>query len=139
HGGLGLCCDRPRPRARRAGDRGDQRADSAGGNRTNSNHGRLPAVLAARPGRHVRSGPRGRTRPGLLLEIALEAARAGADVLRRTGLGHGSAELKQLSGDYVTDADHASEGAIVEGLLQRAPGIPILAEEPGGPAARTPR
>ncbi|HKA49598.1 MAG TPA: inositol monophosphatase family protein [Candidatus Dormibacteraeota bacterium] len=72
-----------------------------------------------------------------MLDIALEAARAGAEVLRRTGLGHGSAELKQLSGDYVTGADHASEDAIVEVLLRRAPGIPILAEERGGAPAGT--
>jgi len=59
------------------------------------------------------------------------------EVLRRTGLGQGSAELKQVSGDYVTEADHASEDAIVEVLLRRAPGIPILAEERGGAPAGT--
>lgn len=71
------------------------------------------------------------------LDIALEAARAGAAVLRRTGLAHGSAQLKQLSGDYVTDADHASEDAIVEVLRRRAPEIPILAEERGGALSGT--
>jgi myo-inositol-1(or 4)-monophosphatase len=58
-------------------------------------------------------------------------------VLRRIGLGHSSAELKQLSGDYVTDADRASEDAIVEVLRRRAPEIPILAEERGGALSGT--
>ncbi|HKF19809.1 MAG TPA: inositol monophosphatase family protein [Candidatus Dormibacteraeota bacterium] len=69
--------------------------------------------------------------------MALEAARAGAAVLRRTGLAHGPAELKQASGDYVTDADRASEDAIVEVLLRRAPEIPVLAEERGGAVSGT--
>ena len=58
-------------------------------------------------------------------------------MLRRTGLAHSSAELKQLSGDYVTDADRASEEAIVEVLNRRAPEIPILAEERGGARSGT--
>jgi len=58
-------------------------------------------------------------------------------VLRRIGLAHSSAELKQLSGHYVTDADRASEDAIVEVLSRRAPEIPILAEERGGALSGT--
>ena len=58
-------------------------------------------------------------------------------MLRQTGLAHCSAELKQLSGDYVTDADRASEDAIVEVLNRRAPEIPILAEERGGARSGT--
>ncbi|HXM55457.1 MAG TPA: inositol monophosphatase family protein [Candidatus Dormibacteraeota bacterium] len=62
----------------------------------------------------------------------MEAARAGAAVLREVGLGHRPGERKQRSGDYVTDADRASEQAIVDTLGRLAPGIPILAEERGG-------
>jgi myo-inositol-1(or 4)-monophosphatase len=53
-------------------------------------------------------------------------------VLREVGLGHRHGELKQRSGDYVTDADRASEQAIVDVLARLAPGIPVLAEERGG-------
>lgn len=67
--------------------------------------------------------------------MALEAARAGAEVLRRSGLARRAAQRKSLSGDWVTQQDHASEHAILEVLLRRAPGIPTLAEEAGG--ART--
>lgn len=69
--------------------------------------------------------------------MALEAARAGANVLRRSGLVRRVAERKQLRGDYVTDQDRASEEAIVEVLRRRTPGIPILAEEAGGARAGT--
>jgi myo-inositol-1(or 4)-monophosphatase len=58
-------------------------------------------------------------------------------VLRRSGLGRHPGELKQRSGDYVTDADRASEEAIVEALTRLAPGVPILAEERGGARSGT--
>jgi myo-inositol-1(or 4)-monophosphatase len=58
-------------------------------------------------------------------------------VLRRTGLGHHPGELKQRSGDYVTETDRASEQAIVDALTRLAPGIPILAEERGGARSGT--
>jgi myo-inositol-1(or 4)-monophosphatase len=67
-----------------------------------------------------------------MLEVALAAARAGAQVLRESGLARRSAEEKQLAGDYVTRFDHASEEAILEVLARQAPGIPVLAEERGG-------
>jgi len=72
-----------------------------------------------------------------VLEVALEAARAGAAVLRRTGLGHHRGQRKALPGDYVTEQDRASEAAILEVLGRRAPGIPVLAEETGGATAGT--
>jgi myo-inositol-1(or 4)-monophosphatase len=53
------------------------------------------------------------------------------------GLGHRPAERKQRTGDYVTDADRASEQAIVDTLARLAPGIPILAEERGGASSGT--
>jgi myo-inositol-1(or 4)-monophosphatase len=58
-------------------------------------------------------------------------------VLRRTGLGHHPGELKQRSGDYVTETDRASEQAIVDALTRLAPGVPILAEERGGARSGT--
>src|SRR5258708_12926832 len=67
-----------------------------------------------------------------MLEVALAAARAGAQVLREGGLARRAAEEKQLAGDYVTRFDHASEEAILEVLARQAPGIPVLAEERGG-------
>ena len=70
--------------------------------------------------------------------MALRAARAGASVLRETGLPRpvGAAELKGR-GDYVTAADRHSEAAIVEVLAREAPGVAVLAEEAGGVRAST--
>jgi len=58
-------------------------------------------------------------------------------VLRSTGLERHPGELKQRSGDYVTDTDRASEQAIVDTLNRLAPGVPILAEERGGARSGT--
>jgi len=58
-------------------------------------------------------------------------------VLRATGLAHHRRELKQRSGDYVTDTDRASEQAIVDTLTRLAPGVPIQAEERGGALSGT--
>ena len=58
-------------------------------------------------------------------------------MLRRAGLGHRPGELKQRSGDYVTEADRASEQAIVDALTRLAPGVPIQAEERGGARSGT--
>lgn len=75
-------------------------------------------------------------RPEPLLEIALEAARAGVAVLAAGGLAPRAAAAKQ-AGDYVTEFDTASEAAILEVLARRAPGIPVLAEEGGGARSGT--
>ncbi len=61
----------------------------------------------------------------------MEAARAGAAVLRGAGLGLRSGDSKG-PGDWVTEFDRASEDAILEVLARRAPGVPVLAEEAGG-------
>jgi myo-inositol-1(or 4)-monophosphatase len=66
-----------------------------------------------------------------VLDIALDAARAGARIVRDAGLAHRIAEAK-LPADYVTPFDRSSEEAIFEILQSRAPGIPILGEERGG-------
>ena len=65
--------------------------------------------------------------------MALEAARAGARVLASSWrpVPRRAAEVKG-AGDYVTDADRASEDAIVEVLARRCPDVAILAEEAGG-------
>ena len=57
-------------------------------------------------------------------------------MLLETGLPHpgGPAELKGRH-DYVTDADRASEAAILAVLAREMPGIPVLAEEGGGDRA----
>ena len=70
--------------------------------------------------------------------MALRAARAGASVLRETGLPRpgGAAELKGR-GDYVTAADRRSEATIVDVLAREAPGVAVLAEEGGGVRAST--
>ncbi|MBO0705815.1 MAG: inositol monophosphatase, partial [Candidatus Dormibacteraeota bacterium] len=69
--------------------------------------------------------------------MALAAARAGAGRLRTGGLRRRTAEYKGLPGDWVTDSDRASEDAILEVLAREAPGIPVLAEERGGPLVET--
>ena len=73
-----------------------------------------------------------------LLPVALRAARAGAAVLRDIGLPRpGFASETKALGDYVTEADRASEAAIVEVLQREAPGIALLAEEAGGSRSDT--
>lgn len=66
-----------------------------------------------------------------MLEVAIEAARAGAAVLREAGLRPRAGDSKG-PGDWVTAFDRASEEAILEVLARRAPGVPVLAEEAGG-------
>lgn len=66
-----------------------------------------------------------------MLEVAIEAARAGAAVLRKAGLRERTGDSKG-PGDWVTAFDRASEEAILEVLAHRAPGVPVLAEEAGG-------
>ncbi len=46
-------------------------------------------------------------------------------------------ERKQRTGDYVTEADRASEEAILAVLDRRSPEIPVLAEERGGASSGT--
>jgi myo-inositol-1(or 4)-monophosphatase len=65
-----------------------------------------------------------------LREACAEAARRGAAVLRER---FGARRTIAYKGgiDLVTDADHASEAAILEFLAARFPGVAILAEESG--------
>ncbi len=62
------------------------------------------------------------------LDSARAAARAGARVLRQHWGGHLHVESKKRF-DYVTDADLASENAVLDELRRRHPGHAILSEE----------
>lgn len=66
-----------------------------------------------------------------LLETAIEAAKAGGEILEKY---FRSADLRvQSKGghDFVTEADHASEARILEILKERFPDHQVLAEESG--------
>ncbi len=68
-----------------------------------------------------------------LRDVALEAAHAGAEVVR-AGI-DGDDRLKvttKSEGDYVTAVDVAAEKAVLAVLARRTPEIAILAEETGG-------
>jgi len=69
-----------------------------------------------------------------LLDGCAEAVRAGAAVLRQRW---GTARTIDKKGtiDLVTDADRASEAAVLAALRARFPGAAILAEESGASAA----
>ncbi len=69
-----------------------------------------------------------------LLEACAEAARRGGAVLRDRW---GKARTIELKGgiDLVTDADRASEAALLEFLRGRFPGAGVLAEESGASGA----
>ena len=71
-----------------------------------------------------------RVRLSELAEVAVEAAAAGGAVVR--GRGPSGVRLK-AAGDYVSEVDRASEAAVAEVLRARGAGVPILAEEAGGP------
>ena len=70
-----------------------------------------------------------------LKEIAVRAAEAGGQVIRRS-LGRPVVGRTKGAGDYVSDVDRQSEEAI-RAVLQDESGISVLAEESGGvPAER---
>jgi myo-inositol-1(or 4)-monophosphatase len=69
-----------------------------------------------------------------LLEICAEAARRGGAVLRERWGKQRTVELKGGI-DLVTDADRASEAALLGFLSKRVPGAAILAEESGASGA----
>jgi 3'(2'), 5'-bisphosphate nucleotidase len=63
----------------------------------------------------------------LLDELTTIAARAGAEILKirnRAFVTHQKADATP-----VTDADHAAEGIILDGLSRLLPGIPVVSEE----------
>jgi myo-inositol-1(or 4)-monophosphatase len=69
-----------------------------------------------------------------LRDICVEAARRGGAVLRECWGKQRTVELKGGI-DLVTDADRASEAALLELLRERCPGAAILAEESGASGA----
>lgn len=66
-----------------------------------------------------------------LLETAISAARAGADVLRRYFRRDGLQVSRKAQNDFVTEADKASEAAVLAEIHRRFPDHRILAEEGG--------
>ncbi len=73
-----------------------------------------------------------------LLETAITAARAGADVLRRYFRRDGLQVSRKGQNDFVTEADKASEAAVLAEIQRRFPDHLIMAEE-GGAAERNER
>ncbi len=66
-----------------------------------------------------------------LLETAISAARAGADVLRGYFRRDGLQVSRKGQNDFVTEADQASEAAVLAEIHRRFPDHRILAEEGG--------
>jgi myo-inositol-1(or 4)-monophosphatase len=69
-----------------------------------------------------------------LLDAALAAAEAGSGVVRAS-FGRATNAGEKGPGDWVSDADHASERAIREVLRTAAPGLAFFGEETGGERA----
>ncbi|MFN3302245.1 MAG: inositol monophosphatase family protein [Roseateles sp.] len=67
-----------------------------------------------------------------MLNVAVKAARAAGAIINRASLDLEAMRLTTKSpNDFVTEVDHAAEGAIIETLLQAYPNHGILAEESG--------
>ena len=63
-------------------------------------------------------------------EVALEAAKAGGEILRRRFAERRDLEIEtKARHDYVTEVDREAEAAVVEVLRRRTPAYAILAEE----------
>ncbi|HWM90943.1 MAG TPA: inositol monophosphatase family protein [Thermoanaerobaculia bacterium] len=67
-----------------------------------------------------------------LLETALSAAQAGADVIKRYFRYEGLEIGRKGTNDFVTQADRESETAVLDEIRRRFPGHRILAEEGSG-------
>lgn len=66
-------------------------------------------------------------------EVAIEAARAAAAVLRRIVDQGGASRIRNKGAvDLVTEADLAAEEAVLAVLSRHTPDLPVLAEEGGG-------
>ena len=72
---------------------------------------------------------------GALLDLAERAALAGGEIVRAQ-FRRASDVREKAPGDWVTDADLASERAIRE-LLERESRLPVFGEETGGAASET--
>ncbi len=91
-----------------------------------------PAAMLAERARRAREV--GLAEVSELREACAEAARRGGAVLRERW---GQVRTIELKGgiDLVTDADHASEAALLAFLRERFPGAAVLAEESGASGA----
>jgi myo-inositol-1(or 4)-monophosphatase len=67
-----------------------------------------------------------------LLETAITAARAGSEVLQRYFRRDGLQVSRKGQNDFVTEADKASEAAVLGVIRERHPDHRIVAEEGGG-------
>ena len=65
---------------------------------------------------------------GFLLDLALRLASEAAELIRAIRV-RGFATQVKTDSSPVTEADHAAEAHILEGLRQHAPAIPVVAEE----------
>lgn len=70
-----------------------------------------------------------------LLDAAVAAAHAGGDIVRGA-VDTGPAARQKGPGDWVSDADTASERAVRAVLLDAAPDLPVHGEEEGGERGR---
>jgi len=70
-----------------------------------------------------------------LLDAALSAARRGGAIVR-DAFGAARNVVEKAPGDWVSDADTASERAVRDSLLDAFPDIPVVGEEEGGERAR---
>jgi myo-inositol-1(or 4)-monophosphatase len=75
--------------------------------------------------------------PAELEAVCIAAAEAGARVLRERAELPREVSFKGRI-DLVTDADRASEEAVLALLAERAPGVAVLAEESGAPGQAAP-
>jgi myo-inositol-1(or 4)-monophosphatase len=67
-----------------------------------------------------------------MLNVAIKAARAAGAIINRAALDVESVRVSQKQvNDFVTEVDHAAEGAIIETLLTAYPDHAIWAEESG--------
>ena len=67
-----------------------------------------------------------------MLNVAVKAARAAGAIINRASLDVETVRVSQKQvNDFVTEVDHAAEGAIIETLLGAYPGHGIWAEESG--------
>lgn len=67
-----------------------------------------------------------------MLNVAVNAARAAGSIINRASLDVDALRVSSKgTNDFVTEVDHAAEGAIIETLLKAYPNHGILAEESG--------
>jgi len=70
-----------------------------------------------------------------LAEVALEVARAAADLAHQGFRKHPATERKANPADLVTAFDRAAEALVREQLAARTPGLAVVGEEEGGQAS----